>query len=113
MFKQSNPLYHTAAWQKIRLFVLVRDNYLCQPCLRRQGITGANTVHHIKPLEQYPELALDPDNLESCCPLCHNRLHPEKRSQPKAKCKKRRARVIVDRGNPELYTGSKSCMRIG
>lgn len=29
----------------------------------RIKLVTANTVHHIKPLKEYPELCLDPDNL--------------------------------------------------
>jgi len=32
-------------------------------------------VDHIKELEDYPELALDDDNLETLCVNCHNKKH--------------------------------------
>jgi 5-methylcytosine-specific restriction endonuclease McrA len=41
-------------------------------------------VHHIKPIEQYPELALVDENLESLCFACHNIEHPEKLRTPEA-----------------------------
>jgi predicted kinase len=52
-------------------------------------------VHHIKQLEEYPELALDPDNLVSLCNLCHNREHPENPHFAKL-----RKRIIVVLGYP-------------
>lgn len=102
--KKVNPFYKSRAWRKLRLVILNRDHYLCQPCLRDEELTTANIVHHIKPLEDYPELALDADNLESICPSCHNKEHPEKgsgkRSEPK---KKRRANIIVVKANREMW----------
>ena len=38
----------------------------------------ATTVHHIKHYDEYPELALENDNLISLCDACHNYFHPEK-----------------------------------
>jgi len=69
--------YKSKAWRRKRLYILMRDKY-CQECLRRKRLRQANTVHHIKPLEVAPELALVDDNLESLCASCHNILHPEK-----------------------------------
>lgn len=48
-----------------------RDHYLCQECLRNHYVKAATEVHHIKPLEDYPELGLELDNLESLCWDCH------------------------------------------
>lgn len=50
---------------------LQRDNWLCQECLRQGKVTTAREVHHKKELEEYPELGLDIDNLESLCHDCH------------------------------------------
>ena len=63
--------YHKPAWRRVRLLALQRDNYLCQKCMRRKKITPATEVHHIKELEDYPELGLELDNLESLCWQCH------------------------------------------
>ncbi len=52
-------------------------------------------VHHIIPVEERPDLALDLNNLRSLCSECHNREHPEKHKpwKPAPKCEGR-ARVI-------------------
>jgi 5-methylcytosine-specific restriction endonuclease McrA len=63
--------YHTPAWRRLRVVALQRDHYQCQHCLRRSVIRTATEVHHIKPLEEYPDLALDLDNLDSLCRSCH------------------------------------------
>lgn len=100
--KRVKPFYKSAAWLKLREYVLTRDHYLCQECLRNGKITTANTVHHIIPIEEDPDLALDADNCESICPTCHNKMHPEKGrgKQPK---KKRRAKIIEVKPNPEVW----------
>jgi len=89
---RSHPLYHTAVWQRVREAVLTRDNYLCQRCLKRRRLQPANTVHHIKPLDKYPELALVMDNLISLCSTCHNQIHTGDAKEVSEK--KRRARII-------------------
>lgn len=101
--KKVNPFYKSAAWLKCRAFVLIRDNYLCQTCLRNKRLTPANTVHHKIPLEEAPELALNPDNLESICPSCHNKEHPEKGGGKKEPEKKRNVRVIKVQANEEVW----------
>lgn len=101
--KQVNPFYKTAAWLKLRESVLIRDHYLCQSCLRDGTITTANTVHHIVPIEEDPDLALDADNCESICPPCHNQAHPEKGGGKKERRKNRKARIIVVNPNREVW----------
>lgn len=93
--KKPNPFYKTAAWKRCRLGVLERDNYICQQCLLAGRLTVANTVHHIKALEEHPELALDPENLESVCPPCHNKEHPEKGRRKMEEPKKTRRVVVI------------------
>ena len=73
---EKNPLkksgfYQGRPWRKVRSIALQRDHYLCQHCLRAKKITPATEVHHIKPLEDYPELGLYLDNLTSLCWRCH------------------------------------------
>lgn len=68
--------YHTTAWRRIRLLALQRDNYLCQECLRKKRITKATEVHHLRPIADFPALALDLSNLESLCWDCHEQTKP-------------------------------------
>lgn len=82
--KEVKPFYRTAAWRKVRKMALMRDGGMCCECMRRM-LDGSGTlvrratmVHHIIPIEQRPDLALDLDNLESLCDSCHNKEHPEK-----------------------------------
>lgn len=56
-------------WQKTRDRIARRDNYLCQPCLRRGRPTPFAEVDHIKPKAQGG--TDDDDNLECTCIDCH------------------------------------------
>ncbi|WP_124728815.1 HNH endonuclease [Staphylospora marina] len=99
--KKARPFYKSAAWLRCREAVLIRDNHLCQLCLKRGKLTPANTVHHIEHLEDNPDRALEADNLISICATCHNRLHPEK-GRKKREEKPRRARIIRADPNDEM-----------
>ncbi len=58
--------YHTPAHRKWRKLVLQRDK-VCQCCKRKP----ATEAHHLKPLEEYPDLALDLNNGQGLCWSCH------------------------------------------
>jgi len=74
----TEAFYLSSKWKRKRKAILKRDGYLCQICKRYGRRTDAQTVHHIKHLDEYPELALENSNLISVCNACHNKLHPEK-----------------------------------
>lgn len=83
---QSSPFYHSAAWKKVRRVALQRDGGMCQDCMDRiragYGIRPrrAEMVHHIIPVKERPDLALDLGNLRSLCNTCHAMEHPEKQA---------------------------------
>lgn len=81
--KEARSFYKSKAWAKCRVLALQRDNHLCQECFRNKKINNADLVHHIKELRDYPDLALDIDNLESLCNSCHNKEHPDKGKKEK------------------------------
>ncbi|WP_368742259.1 HNH endonuclease [Enterococcus casseliflavus] len=61
---------------KIRLAVMIRDNYICQKCLREGKIHEGFLVHHKIELRVVGgwELRLDIDNLETINKGCHNKV---------------------------------------
>lgn len=79
LYKTPADFYQSRVWQHKRKAILRRDGYQCQGCKRCGKITKATQVHHIKHLDEYPELRLDDENLVSLCLACHNHEHPEKR----------------------------------
>jgi hypothetical protein len=51
--------------------------------------------------QDHPEQALDENNLQSVCAVCHNRLHPEK-GKPEQPIKPRKTRVLRSAANIEV-----------
>lgn len=99
--KESVKFYKSKAWRSCRDLALIRDDFLCQSCLKRERITPAEMVHHIKEFKDHPELALVLENLVSLCLSCHNKEHPHKGPVKETK-KRKRVRVLKMSSNPEL-----------
>jgi 5-methylcytosine-specific restriction protein A len=57
-------------WRELRDAYL-RAHPLCEKCRK----APATTVHHIKPVEEFPELRLVWRNLEANCRPCHEAEH--------------------------------------
>ncbi len=70
--------YKGKKWERKRACILRRDGYKCQECKKYGRAREAKTVHHIKHVDEYPELAFVDENLISLCNPCHNKMHPEK-----------------------------------
>ena len=67
--------YNSRTWRNKRKEILIRDNNECQICKGDGRVSKASVVHHIKELEQRPDLALVSFNLQSVCRNCHEALH--------------------------------------
>ncbi len=81
--REARRFYKSKAWLRCRKIVIIRDKYLCQRCLRQGKITKYDVVHHIKERKDYPELALDVNNLECLCHRCHGKHHPKGKKEEK------------------------------
>jgi 5-methylcytosine-specific restriction protein A len=57
------------SWDKLREEVMRRDHRLCQPCLRKNRVTAAHAVDHIKPKAKGGADELT--NLQAICRACH------------------------------------------
>lgn len=76
--------YSWGEWKGLREHVLRLDNRECQLCKARGRYRRGQIVHHVKHLQDRPELALsvwDPDSgqrqLLTVCKRCHEEQHPE------------------------------------
>lgn len=78
--KQSTSFYKSKEWKQTRQLVLMRDNYLCQSCLKQDRVVPADMVHHKIELKQDWGKRLDINNLESMCNSCHNKVHGKRGS---------------------------------
>ena len=73
--EQIEQFYLSKKWKRKRLAVLRRDGYQCQISKRYGKAEAAEVVHHIFPLEEYPQYALKDWNLISLSQAKHNTLH--------------------------------------
>lgn len=67
--------YKSTRWKEKRKRILSRDKYLCRNCVRYGKYKTADTVHHMKPAEFYPQYIYCNWNLISLCNKCHNAMH--------------------------------------
>lgn len=70
--------YNDPKWKRKRRKILRRDGYRCRECRRYGRNREATEVHHVKHVDEWPELAYKDENLVSLCHACHNKMHPEK-----------------------------------
>ncbi|TLG72060.1 HNH endonuclease [Culicoidibacter larvae] len=73
--EQKLKFYKSKAWKQLRLVALERDNNECQQCKANGVYHKAEDVDHVKEIENYPQLALDINNLRCLCKRCHNAKH--------------------------------------
>ena len=71
----NQAFYKSKKWKQKKAAILRRDGYQCQLSKRYGCIVAAEVVHHIYPLEDYPEYGLCSWNLVSVSNAMHNRLH--------------------------------------
>lgn len=74
--EQRKKFYKSAAWRRLRKQILEQNNNECFKCKELGLVTLASEskvdIDHIKPLEEFPELALEPENLMPLCVRHHN-----------------------------------------
>lgn len=71
----NDKLYKSKRWNRIRRAVLARDGYMCQISKRYGKMVEAEIVHHILPVEEYPQYAFASWNLISLSKAEHNKMH--------------------------------------
>lgn len=70
-----SPFYKSKKWRMKREAILKRDSYQCREAARFGKVEPANTVHHVIPLGERPDLKLDERNLISLSEENHKRMH--------------------------------------
>lgn len=62
--------------QKLRLYVLYRDHYVCRDCGATYGDTGGRfEIHHVIPVSEGGKDS--PENLVTLCSGCHVKRHQQ------------------------------------
>jgi len=69
--KTQKNFYRTKAWRELRFAVLMSSNGKCRVCGANSETGVKMHVDHIKPRSLYPELALEPSNLQVLCEDCN------------------------------------------
>lgn len=92
-------LINTQRWRALRARVL-SARPLCEECKRKDRITPATEVHHIRPVEsvtRYEDmraLAYDESNLLCLCHECHASIHKGMKSHTKSAVKENKEREV-------------------
>lgn len=86
---QVERFYSWPEWDAMRKQVRALDKFECALCKARGRYSPAEVVHHVKHVQDRPDLALsvfDPDTHErqlvSLCRACHEAQHPERLCSP-------------------------------
>ncbi len=69
--KSRDNLYE--GYKEWRKLVYSRDNYTCRQCSSNES--GKLNAHHIKPVNNFPELILEVGNGLTVCTDCHKEIH--------------------------------------
>ena len=75
MKSNEKQFYKTNKWVALRNTALIRDKYMCQCCKANNKAVNATCVHHIFPIERYPDYKYELWNLMSLCDKCHDEMH--------------------------------------
>lgn len=98
--KKVNPFYKSKRWLQTRERILRRDNYQCQESKKYGRMIPAETVHHIFPLEEWPEYSLASWNLISLSFKEHNAMHDRSTNTLTDKGEELRRRTAKKQGIP-------------
>jgi 5-methylcytosine-specific restriction endonuclease McrA len=69
--RRIDPFFSSQVWKVLRYEILKRDGAICKCCGVTPEFGAVMNVDHIKPRLRYPELALDPNNLQVLCANCN------------------------------------------
>ncbi len=70
-FTRQVDFYSSEGWRALRYPILRKFNFMCLACGHGPRPGSPLHVDHIKPRSKYPELELDPDNLQVLCQDCN------------------------------------------
>lgn len=70
-----SDFYENPKWEQKRISILRRDKYQCQISKRYGLMREATIVHHIFPLDEFPEYGFEDWNLISLSLVQHNKMH--------------------------------------
>ncbi len=106
---EESSFYQSRRWKRLRKSALRRDGYRCQESARYGKDAEAQVVHHIYPVEDYPQYAYCLWNLISLSKKRHNEMHDRTTNRLTAAgiALQRRTKIPSCRGSPPLLSGRK------
>lgn len=69
--RTTDLFFQSREWLELRYFVLKRDGAVCACCGNAGEPSNPLQVDHIRPRSKYPDLALEPINLQVLCRQCN------------------------------------------
>lgn len=75
-----HAFYVSKEWKHLAKEVR-KEQKECQRHKEKKSYAAASTVHHKKPIKQFPKLALTKSNLELLCDSCHREEHNKENKQ--------------------------------
>lgn len=98
--------YNTTAWRNLRE-AYMKQNPLCEECLKKGKVTPASSVHHIKSPFKGGELNkvlfLDYNNLQSICHECHAEIHNKEQGHISPQEILKQLEMLMDDNIPDEY----------
>ncbi len=86
VYSKNKSFYRTRVWKDLKDECYERDKGCCRRC--GKFIFGKRAHgHHIEPIDQRPDLKLDPDNIMTLCSKCHPIVEAETMEKYKPKPK--------------------------
>lgn len=85
--KDRAKIYNSRKWKQVRDYVRVRDNFLCQACLRNGIDTIGVECDHIIELSDDISNAYDSENVELLCVSCHCKKTEKEKQNRSKQCK--------------------------
>lgn len=83
--KATHGFYKTNRWCICRDAYLKKVSYLCEDCLEKGIVKGADEVHHIIHLNAVnmndPKIAFNEQNLKALCKACHTAQHYKEKAK--------------------------------
>lgn len=80
----AKAFYRSKAWRETRDYIFIRDNGLCQDCLKNGKVTVGEEVHHKTFLTpdniNDNSIALGASNLILLCKDCHSNRHHKRKA---------------------------------
>ena len=74
-YTDKRKFYDSGSWKLLRGRIMRRDGYMCQMSKRYGKLKPAKVVHHIFPLEYYPEYSRMQWNLIALSNEWHEKMH--------------------------------------